>query len=719
MKRRPALSRLGVLALLLLTVTARSQPALRVDAPNGGERFTPSDSIDVAWRGSGGIPVRVEVERADGAWWRFSHAHAGDHLVIPPDSLPTGRYRTRLTRVRSDSTEVTIVPVRTGGYSMAIPTPTPDGREIAVGGYDGVVRFWDIRTGALARELTVGDGERPLFTGRQAFSADGRRLLLHAYRDSGFHPAGVWLFYSYIVDPTTGIIHWSDTSVRPVSMSPDGALVSVANVVRRVDDDSVVATVGDELETPRELLIASGNRHAASRDGERITLWSLETGRRLHTWEITGERHVESIAFSPDGKRLAAVGWLPQISVFDVSTGDRVLWARDVDAPVTVDYSNDGHRLAIGHRGDTVSIYDGHSGTHLRGYRLEQPSTGEVRFAGDDARIVTVTREGEYIVLGVEERLDTVYSDSTWEMLPPRVSVELDGDFGPTIAPSAGDSVRSGTLVSRETIALRMTSARIVGPDSASFHLYAPQDLPRALTAPEPIRIGFRPRRLGEHEAALVIDIGGDTVRHELRGLGALQPVQRRIERIDFGAVPPGVVVDTVIQGILENADTLRHKVTITLDGDGARNGFRLIEGGGSYALPPGQRWNVQMRFLGRDDGHDSVGGTLLVEYDGLGRSFPIALNASAIRASSAIDEDDVRAAIIGRTTTTTTLRLDAHTEEIVLANMLGETVRLTSATPPGAIVLEHGVLPPGMYLLIVRSRDGASAIPLPARSAR
>src|SRR5262249_53945593 len=120
-----------------------------------------------------------------------------------------------------------------------------------------------------------------------------------------------------------------------------------------------------DAQTGQELLTIKGGSLTFSPDGKRLAtasrpdqggavkMWDAQTGQELTTLH-TGA--VDSVAFSPDGKRLACVSvtwdstkrvWgAAEVKVWDVQTDRELLVLKGHTGLVSVAYSPDGKRLA-------------------------------------------------------------------------------------------------------------------------------------------------------------------------------------------------------------------------------------------------------------------------------------------------------------------------------------------------------------------------------------
>jgi eukaryotic-like serine/threonine-protein kinase len=152
--------------------------------------------------------------------------------------------------------------------------------------------------------------------------------------------------------------------------------------------------------SPDGRLVAAGGGDFAKPG--MITIWDAATGRVARSWAGHAER-INSVAFSPDGKRLASVGGREkqpgEVKIWDAATAEELLVLRGQTAPVwSVAFSHDGRRLAAASAGTDavgrwlageVLLWDLASDTealHLRGH--EGPIRS-VTFSPDARQLVS------------------------------------------------------------------------------------------------------------------------------------------------------------------------------------------------------------------------------------------------------------------------------------------------------------------------------------------
>jgi WD40 repeat protein len=198
---------------------------------------------------------------------------------------------------------------------------SPDGTRIASASMDGTVKLWESATGR----------ERFTFTGHGGtvlavrFSPDGRRVA-----SAGLDQAvKVW-------DPATGRLFLSLDCA-----SADGALGLKGGMLAFSPDGRRIA----------------GCSGSGSISPGEVRVWDAATGQRLLT--LRGHsNHVNAVAYSPDGTRLATASNDQTVKLWEAATGEEVLTLRGHNSGVLdLAFSPDGQRLATGSIDHTVKIW--------------------------------------------------------------------------------------------------------------------------------------------------------------------------------------------------------------------------------------------------------------------------------------------------------------------------------------------------------------------------
>jgi uncharacterized protein with WD repeat len=260
---------------------------------------------------------------------------------------------------------------------------SPDGKSLASSNVNGIIKLWDVSTGAELRTLK-GHSSAVLSV---AFSPDGKTLA----SGSSDNTVKLWEVSTGTELRTLG----HSRQVNSVVFSPDGKTLASSGEDKTVklwdvSSGAELRTLKGHSDTVASIAFSPDGKTLASGSVDKtVKLWEVSTGAELHT--LKGHSNcVVSVAFNPSGKILASGGYDNTVRLWDVSSGTELRALEGHSNYVTsVAFSPDGKILASGSWDNTVKLWNVSSGAELRTLKGHSNSVTWIAFSPNNKHFVS------------------------------------------------------------------------------------------------------------------------------------------------------------------------------------------------------------------------------------------------------------------------------------------------------------------------------------------
>ncbi|KAI0052968.1 WD40 repeat-like protein [Auriscalpium vulgare] len=319
---------------------------------------------------------------------------------------------------------------------------SPNGERIASGSTDDIVRIWDTHTGELVLPSIpawqLQEGKLP--------PPDVPRIDFAATRGDRQH------VISAIFRDRTHRLSSHDSRKEAMNLVREGGKLEILD--RRILESKLLGYgVLSVAFSPDGQRVAAGSARP-----EQLEIWHAQTREGLPNpfWFKGNIPFVCCVAFSPDGTRVVSGSLHSDILICDAQTGETVAgpFTGHKNVVQSVAFSPDGKRFVSGSSDMTIRIWKAQTGEAVAG-----PFTGHTNFVSS----VAFSPGGRHVVSGSVDQTIRIWDAQTGETVAGPFKGHTDGVWSVTFSPD-GKRVVSGSADGTLRIWDAQTGKTMVGP---------------------------------------------------------------------------------------------------------------------------------------------------------------------------------------------------------------------------------------------------------------